>query len=146
MKAVERTARCACERLQIVVAGEPYFVSACNCTQCQRRTGSVFGVGGYFAGVQVRSVSGESRAFLRSSDSGRPVQFHFCPTCGSTVYWTGVGDPISEGVGVAVGCFGDPDFPPPHLAAWCVSKLGWVEFPAGMPRHQTQPDSVPGLY
>jgi hypothetical protein len=141
-----RTARCACERLQLSVGGEPYFISACNCTECQRRTGSAFGVGAYFAGPQVHSLTGESRVFIRSSDSGRPVQFHFCPHCGSTVYWTGVGESVSEGLGIAAGCFADPTFPAPQIIAWCVSKLGWVEFPPDILHHGTQPDSVPGVY
>jgi hypothetical protein len=141
-----RTARCACGRLQAAVVGEPYFVIACNCAACQRRTGSAYGVGAYFTGTQVISVRGESKAFVRTGDSGRPVQFHFCPHCGSSVYWTGVLETTTKGLGIAVGCFAEPDFPPPRFVAWCVSKHGWVEFPPGIPRQDTQPDSVAGLY
>ena len=32
-------------------------------------------------------------------------------------------------VGVAVGCFTDPAFPAPTMAAWCKSRLDWVRFP-----------------
>jgi hypothetical protein len=60
-----RTARCACDRLQVAVAGEPYSISACNCTQCQRRTGRVFGVGACFNGTQVISVTGKDSRFVR---------------------------------------------------------------------------------
>jgi hypothetical protein len=141
-----RTAHCACGRLQVAVAGEPYFVAACSCMQCQRRTGSAFGVSSYFTGEQLVSAAGESTIFIRSSDSGRSVQFHFCPHCGSTVYWTGVGESIAEGLGIAAGCFADPEFPAPQIVAWCVSQLGWVAFPADIPHHDTQPDSVPGVY
>lgn len=141
-----RTARCARQNLQVAVAGEPSFVFACNCTECQRRTGSPYGVGAYFTGRQVVSVSGGSKVFIRTANSGRQVQFRFCPHCGSTVYWTGVGGTVSEGLGIAVGCFNDPALPAPRIIAWCASKLGWVEFPPDIPRHDTQPDSVPGLY
>jgi len=64
--------------------------------------------------------------FIRSSTSGRPVQFHFCPHCGSTVYWTGVGEDVSEGLGIAAGCFTDPAFPAPQIVAWCTSRVGWA--------------------
>lgn len=146
MKARTRIACCACRRLQLTVEGEPTFVSACNCTECQRRTGSVYGVGAYFTGAQVISLVGETRSFTRISDGGRPVQFHFCPNCGSSVYWTGLDRPVSEGVGIAVGCFADPAFPAPQLIAWCASAHGWVAFPPGIARHDTQPDQVAELY
>ena len=142
-----RVARCACDQLQVAVSGEPYFIAACHCTQCQRRTGSVFGVSSYFTGAQVVAVSGESRVFVRSATtSGRPVEFHFCPQCGSTVYWTGVGEAAAEGLGIAAGCFADPHFPAPQIVAWCAGRVGWVEFPPDIPRHDSQPESIPGLY
>ena len=142
-----RVARCACDQLQVAVSGEPYFIAACHCTQCQRRTGSVFGVSAYFTGTQAVAVSGESKVFVRSATtSGRPVEFHFCPQCGSTVYWTGVGEDASEGLGIAAGCFADAHFPAPQIVAWCVGRVGWVEFPPGIPHHDSQPESIPGLY
>jgi hypothetical protein len=33
-----RTARCSCGGLQEEAGGEPSFVVACHCTECQRRT------------------------------------------------------------------------------------------------------------
>jgi hypothetical protein len=42
-----RTAHCSCGALRVEVAGEPDAVVACHCGQCQRRTGSVFGVGAF---------------------------------------------------------------------------------------------------
>ena len=41
---------------------------------------------------------------------------HFCPTCGSTVYWEGEGFPGY--VAVAIGNFADPNFPGPTIAVW----------------------------
>lgn len=135
----KRTATCACGELRVELDGSPYFVAMCSCTHCQRRTGSVFGVSAYFTGAQLLEISGESRTFVRSSDSGRSVEIGFCPTCGTSVYWTGSNAPVTEGIGLAVGCFADPNFPRPHIAAWCASKHGWVEVPADMPIEAEQP-------
>lgn len=124
---MERTASCACGALSIRVQGEPTIVIACNCFQCQKRTGSVFGVGTYFPNEQVLEKHGESRAYERSSDAGRKIVCHFCSTCGSTVFWE---PEFLEGhTGVAVGCFASPDFPEPKRVVWNASKHSWVRFP-----------------
>ena len=44
------------------------------------------------------------------SDS-QGLTYHFCPECGSTLYWD-ISD-APDFVGVAVGNFTDPTFPPP---------------------------------
>ena len=125
----QRVARCACGALTAVVSGQPEFVAACNCTQCQRRTGSIFGVSAYFGGGQIVEISGASKLFTRSSDAGRSVEIRFCPECGSSVYWTGSNAPVSDGIGIAAGCFADPEFPGPDVVAWCAHKYSWASFP-----------------
>jgi hypothetical protein len=142
----KRTARCACGDLTVALEGEPYFVAICNCTECQRRTGSVFGVSSYFRGLQIVAVNGEHRTFVRSSDSGSLGEFHFCPRCGTTVFWSGVNEPASEGLGIAVGCLTDPDFPKPTLIAWCASRYEWAVFPPGIVAHETQPDDLEAFF
>jgi hypothetical protein len=106
-----RTATCACGQLRAVCEGEPARVSLCNCTQCQRRTGSAFGVNSYFLRRQMQT-QGEAKQFTRSSGAGREVRLNFCSLCGSTVFWDLGKRP--EVVGVAVGAIADPGFPAPH--------------------------------
>jgi len=55
---------------------------------------------------------------------------HFCPECGSTVYWELAMYP--DLAGVAVGCFADPDFTPPQRAVWTDKQHHWVQFPDEM--------------
>jgi hypothetical protein len=43
-----RTAHCCCGALRVEASADPDAVVACHCGECQRRTGSVFGVGAYF--------------------------------------------------------------------------------------------------
>lgn len=140
-----RHARCACGQLSLSVTGEPFAVLLCNCAQCQRRTGSAYGLGAYFAGAQVTALRGEASRYRKTADSGRQVEFHFCPACGTSLYWTAPGAATAEGLGVAVGCFADPDFPKPVLAAWCEQRLAWAPLPAGIAEDARQPDRLPGL-
>jgi len=113
--------------LKVMVSGEPTLVLACNCTQCQKRTGSVFGVSAYFPKEAV-SVSGKSKVFTSVSDRGTRSGAHFCPECGTTLFWD-----ASLGRGVAVGCFADPSFPPPQFVAWAQHQHHWARFPEGVP-------------
>ena len=83
---VSRTAACTCGALKVTTEGEPSLVIVCNCSLCQRRTGSVFGVSAYFPKTSVR-VSGQARLFTQGSDSGRKASCYFCPECGTTLFW-----------------------------------------------------------
>lgn len=125
-----RVAKCACHKLSISLKNEPEIVSSCNCIACQRRTGSVFGVAAYFAETNIVSQAGDSKVFERKADSDGIVTMHFCPDCGTTVYWRL--SMYREYVGVAVGCFGDASFPAPERTVWASRKHHWVLFPPAM--------------
>jgi hypothetical protein len=45
---------------------------------------------------------------------------------------------MPNAVGVAVGCFEDPAFPEPVVAAWNRSKHEWVNFNENWPKSDTQ--------
>jgi hypothetical protein len=124
---VRRVATCACGQLKIVCTEEPVKVSACHCLECQRRTGSPFGIAAFFDANSTKIV-GSSRVYQRSSDSGFPITLHFCGTCGSTVFWYPSRKPSA--VAVAVGCFGDPSFPAPTQAVYAEHRHPWVVVPA----------------
>jgi hypothetical protein len=133
---MKRVAKCSCGNLTIELEGDPKMVVACNCLKCQKRTGSVFGVSAYFNEDQVSTVSGEKKVFSDISDENRKIKRNFCPSCGSTVYWSAEFMPSS--VGVAVGCFEDPKFPEPVASAWNESKHSWLRFPNNWRMSDTQ--------
>jgi len=103
---MSRTAHCCCGALRAAVSGEPALVVACHCEQCQRRTGTAFGVSAYFPADQVR-ITGPSKVFSRESQAGRKVEMHFCPECGTTVFWEAAFMPGH--VGIAAGAFSDEE-------------------------------------
>jgi len=73
-----RIAHCCCGSLRAEATGEPALVGACHCLECQRRTGSPFGVSTYFPKEQVRT-EGPSTVYVRGSDSGRKIENSFLP-------------------------------------------------------------------
>ena len=125
-----RIAQCSCGRLRAEVSGPPDGgVVACHCTECQRRTGAPFGVGAYFSKDKV-SISGESTLYTRDATSGHPFHQHFCPNCGTTLYWYSAYKP--DMIGIAVGTFTDPNFPAPARSVWEQTRHQWVRLPDGV--------------
>jgi hypothetical protein len=134
---VQRQAACSCGQLKVRLDGEPALVSSCHCLACQRRTGAVFASNAFFKRDQVAAVEGEYRTWRRAGDSSRFLDFHFCPTCGSTVFWEAEGTP--DLVTVAIGAFADPSFPAPVRTVWAEKKHGWLPFPDSIPHHPGDP-------
>lgn len=131
------SATCQCGSLSATFDGDPDFVIVCNCKACQRRTGSPFGTGAYFRKTQM-NTRGASTTWGRSADSGRALENHFCPTCGTTLYWTL--DMRPDHVGVAYGAF-DTDPPDPIRVIWTDEKHHWTGFPKDWPQF---PQGTPG--
>jgi hypothetical protein len=119
----KRLASCSCGQLTAQVAGEPIRVSICHCLACQRRTGSVFGEQARFLREHV-SIAGTSTEYVRVGDEGSRVTFHFCPTCGSTVYYEFEG--MEDFYGIPVGAFSDPGFPAPSISIYESRMHQWV--------------------
>ena len=122
-----RSARCSCGRLSLEADGEPIRISICHCLECQRRTGSAFGAQARFPRENVR-ITGAASAYTRVADSGNAIHFHFCPTCGSTVYY--LLDRAPGSIAVALGAFADPRFPAPTVSVYEARKHAWVGLPA----------------
>ena len=126
------------------MSGEPLAVIVCHCDFCQKRSGSVFQVSSWFGEDRVEERVGETHVYNGLEVDGRGVDhpgaedssisYHFCTTCGSTVFWTI--DPLPGMYGVAVGNFVEPSFPAPvvefHTARrhpWVRPVPGAIEFP-----------------
>lgn len=118
------TALCRCKQLSVTYTGtDPERITMCHCNSCQLRTGTAFSIQGRFTRSMVK-IEGESKTWTYpntekteypSCDIGGAT-YHFCPTCGSTVYWDITGAP--DVVGIAIGNFTDPTFPAPMISGF----------------------------
>ena len=122
----KRTASCSCGQLTLTTSVDPIRVSVCHCLACQRRTGSVFGAQARFLRQDVH-IRGDSTAYLRVGDEGGKATFHFCPVCGSTVYYEFEGR--EESIAVPVGAFAEPSFPAPAFSVYEERMHAWVSLP-----------------
>ncbi len=121
-----RLASCSCGQLTARTNGEPLRISICHCLNCQRRSGSVFAAQARFARDNV-VVSGTSSSFALVGDEGSRAHFHFCPTCGATVYFQTEG--AEETIAIPIGAFADPLFPAPTVSVYEERKHAWVAPP-----------------
>jgi len=118
-----RKASCSCGQLELICAGDPVRVSMCHCLECQKRTGSIFGTQARYGRDKV-TVEGKSTEFVRVGDEGSRITLHFCPACGSTVFWQICG--MEEFLAVAVGAFADANFPRPTFSVYGASRHAWA--------------------
>lgn len=119
-------ASCSCGQLTAVTSAEPLRVSVCHCLACQQRTGSVFGAQARFRAEAV-TLGGISTQFVRIGDEGGRATFHFCATCGATVFYTFEGR--EEFIAIPVGAFADPSFPAPTISIYEERMHPWVQMP-----------------
>ena len=131
-----RTATCSCGQLHIEVHGEPQGVGICHCLACQRRTGSVFAALASFAAPY--QITGTATEYVRVGDQGARFRFRFCPVCGTNLFYTEEGYE-HRSVGVAVGAFADPGFPPPRRSVYDCRRHPWVQLPPGTKAYDKDP-------
>jgi len=98
----------------------------CHCLACQKRTGSAFGIQARWPSERV-TIEGKSHDYVRTGDEGTSATFHFCPTCGATVYYDN--DVMPGLIAVPVGAFADPTFPPPTVAVYTARRHPWAIMP-----------------
>jgi hypothetical protein len=132
-----RQAACHCGQLRLEVEGDPFVVSICHCLACQRRTGSAFGMQAGFNADQVQ-VGGRFNDFSRISDEADRKEhvFHFCPDCGSQVFYTEPTEP--DLIVISVGSFADPSFPPPTESSYDNRRHHWLALPDTIQRYDPE--------
>ena len=122
-------ASCRCGQLRATVTGEPFRVSVCHCLNCKKRSGSAFAVQARWPKAQV-TLEGESKTFVKIADSGNEAAFHFCPECGSDVYYEILAKDdarFNDLLAIPVGAFDEPWFAQPAFSVWESRKHDWVE-------------------
>lgn len=126
-----------CGAVRYRLTGEPKFLAACHCKECQRQSGSAFGMSLLMGAQDFQLLSGELKVFERSSESGRTIGCAFCPECGVRIYH----EPrYVEGVlNIRAGTLDDTSWLQPQVHVWTRSKQPWLELPEGTSTHDTQP-------
>ena len=122
----ERIGTCMCGELRVICEGEPIRVGICHCWECQKRSGAPFAAQARWPRDKVRT-EGNPKEWTRTGDEGTKATFRFCPTCGSTLWYTN--ETMPDLVAVAIGAFSDTSLPAPQYSVYEARKHPWVRLP-----------------
>jgi hypothetical protein len=123
------TGGCQCGSVRYLLTTEPIRVGACHCEECQRQSGSAFGM---FMPVKKDSltVTGLTKRVTRIADSGNEVTGVFCPGCGVRIYHALKSAP--DILSLKPGTLDDTRWLRPELFIWTKSAQGWLPVPNGV--------------
>ncbi len=128
---------CQCGGIRYEVTGAPRQVVVCHCVDCQRQSGSAFGMTLVVREENFRLTQGEPKTFTSKSDAGRAKLGAFCPRCGTRIYhkpeWR------KGMVSVKPGTLDDTSMLKPDIHIWTGSKQPWITIPDDVEAHETQP-------
>jgi len=122
-----RDGGCQCGTVRYRLDGETLGLAVCHCTECQRQSGSAFGMSLAVPRDSFRLLSGELQTFTVTCDSGRTKSCAFCPSCGTRIHHR-----VIEGLlSIKPGTLDDTSWLSPAAHYWTKSKQPWFPIPDG---------------
>ncbi|UPJ49095.1 GFA family protein [Bradyrhizobium sp. 200] len=110
----------------------------CNCTDCQRQTGSAFALNMPVRFKDFRILQGEPNGWHHTSPNGTAVISRFCGNCGTRLYGERDGRP--ETVSLRAGTLDDTSWLSPVAHFFTRSAQSWVQPAPGAQCFETQPN------
>jgi hypothetical protein len=137
------TGGCQCGQLRYEVNAEPLSVYVCHCTECQRQSGSAFGMSMMVPRAAFRFVTGEAQRYSRKADSGRIIDGDFCESCGvRPVHYPRANEAVAI---VKPGTLDDAGWLHPVGHIWTKSAQAWMQIPADSVIHEGHPSELNSL-
>ena len=119
---------CQCGAVRYRIKGKPFDLAVCHCIECQRQSGSAFGMSLAVLAPSFELVSGELNSFGVTCDSGRNKTCAFCRACGTRIYH----QTDKRALSVKAGTLDDTSHLEPTAHYWTKRKQPWVIIPAGI--------------
>ena len=129
--------RCVCGAVHYRVTQEPLTVYACHCTDCQKRSGSAFGLSMWVRRADLEVTKGTPEMLEVPGVDGQPRHHYICAKCACRLWSSRPSRP--EFAVVRPGTLEDTSWLRPAVHVWTRSAQPWFVFPEGVPRMETQP-------
>ena len=136
------TGQCQCGAVRYTVTGKAITAFVCHCRECQRQSGSAFGMAAWIDDAAVDLERGALQEWTRHTPSGKQMVCRFCAVCGSRLFHQVLGSRIFS---IKPGSLDDPSPFQPVAHIWVSSKQPWVDIPAGQIQFQGNPDGMEPL-
>jgi hypothetical protein len=133
---VHAAGQCLCGAVRIALKGVPVRMAQCHCRDCQRASGTGHASNAIFSAADVK-VTGETKSYTVTADSGNAYTRHFCPICGARMFATHSGRPGM--VIVPVGTLDDTSWFAPQAVLYTRSRPVWDMTTDSVPNFEAMP-------
>lgn len=130
------TGSCQCGRVRYRLQSDRVTVYACHCHQCQKQSGSAFGLSMPVARKDFE-IQGDLASWERETESGARTTGWFCPVCGSRIFHQSSRNDTS--ITLKAGTLDDTSGLEPCGHLWVSCKQPWVVLDVRLPAWETQP-------
>jgi hypothetical protein len=138
-----REGGCQCQAVRYRISGEPLVVYACHCTDCQRRSGSAFGMSMIVRREQLEVRIGAPRVYDFVETNGRHRRGAFCERCAVRLWGESMQQP--DVVYMRPGSLDDTSGLEPIAHMWTRSAQPWIVIPDGVLQFRQQADDITQL-
>ncbi|MGA7488604.1 MAG: GFA family protein [Xanthobacteraceae bacterium] len=137
------TGGCQCGRVRYEIGAKPLSLYACHCTECQRQSGSAFGLSLAVARDAMVVVSGTPAVWRRVLAGGRAIECLFCADCGTRLFHNPERN-LQASI-VKPGTLDDATWLEPVGHIWTGSAQPWVQIPHDTVNYEGQPPDLSRL-
>ena len=122
------TGSCQCGAVRYCIDGGVHRLNVCHCLDCQKQSGSAFGMSLIIDPGCFQLESGRLKEFMTTAASGRQKTCAFCSECGVRIY-----NRTSRLMSVKAGTLDDTSVLAPDAHYWAKRRQRWLPLPDGVP-------------
>ena len=130
------TGGCLCKAVRYAISEEPKAVRACWCRLCQYLGAGSGTVNAVFSRDAI-TITGETRDYASTADSGSHMHRRFCPACGTHLFSEAEERPHL--IVVRVGSLDEPGRVQPGGIIWAAAAPPWAKLDPALPQVPGQP-------
>lgn len=132
------TGGCSCSAIRYEIRSFPLLLYTCNCSNCQRASGSAFALNMPVAAKSLQVLKGEPRGWRHISPSGVPVVSWFCGECGTRIY--GERSERPDIMNIRAGTLDATDWLVPVAHMFLKSAQSWLRPPSDSECYEVGPE------
>lgn len=133
--------QCGCCRYRI--RGKSLSLFACHCHECQKQSGSAFGMALWIQPSEMTVLSGQLAAWTRETPTGQRMRCEFCPQCGTRLFHRQEARP--DIVSIKPGTLDDTTSLAPVAHIWLDSAQGWSHVSGECLQYPGNPENFSAL-
>jgi hypothetical protein len=133
------TGGCQCRAVRYRYEGVILNVFVCHCAECQKQSGSAFGMALSLQEGGLRRISGDLRQWVRRLPSEQDMLCEFCAQCGTRVYHTSDSNRAAGTLSIKPGTLDDTSWLKPFAHLWTDRAQRWVTILPGQIKYGRNP-------